>query len=46
MRANSLSFFVDPYTRGLSHETIFAIFNRYAFAHHLPNYYGRIVTAA
>lgn len=44
MRATSL--FVDPYTLGLSHQTIFAIFSRYAFAQHLPNMYGRIVTAA
>ncbi len=46
VRKNVISFFVDPYTRGLSHETIFAMFNRYAFAQHMPYNYGRIVTAA
>ncbi|MCK9569956.1 phage major capsid protein [Candidatus Pacearchaeota archaeon] len=45
-RARSTSFFVDPFTRGLSHEVIFALFNRYAFAQHMANMYGRIVTAA
>jgi HK97 family phage major capsid protein len=45
-RSDALSFFVDPYTKGLSHQTIFAIFTRYAFAHHLSNMYGRIVTSS
>ena len=45
-RSRAMQFFVDPYTRGLSHETIFAMFNRYAFAQHLPNMYGRINTPA
>lgn len=44
-RVRSMGFFVDPYTRGLSHEVIFAMFNRYAFAQHLSNMYGRIATA-
>lgn len=45
-RSDTLSFFVDPYTKGLSHQTIFAIFTRYAFAQHLPLMYGRIATPA
>jgi len=45
-RSDAISFFVDPYTKGLAHQTIFAVFTRYAFAQHLANMYGRIVTSA
>jgi HK97 family phage major capsid protein len=45
-RSRATSLFVDPYTRSLSHETIFALFSRFAFAQHQPLKLGRIVTAA
>jgi HK97 family phage major capsid protein len=45
-RSDRMSFFVDPYTKGLAHQTIFALFLRYAFAQHLTLMFGRIVTSA
>lgn len=45
-RLTNISLFVDPYSRSTKYQTLFLMFTRWAFAHALPNYYGRIVTAA
>lgn len=45
-RLTNVSLFRDPYTLSRSYTTQFLMFTRWGFAHALPNYYGRIVTAA
>ena len=45
-RLTNIKLFIDPYTLGKSYQTNFYFFTRWAFAHALPGYYGRIVTAA
>ncbi len=45
-RLTNISLFIDPYSKSTSYQTMFLMFTRWAFAHALPNYYGRIVTAA
>jgi len=43
-RLTNIKLFADPYTLGKSYQTNFYFFTRWAFAHALPGYYGRIVT--
>lgn len=43
-RLTNIRLFVDPYTLGKSYQTNFYFFTRWAFAHALPGYYGRIVS--
>ena len=45
-RLTNIRLFADPYTLGKSYQTNFYFFTRWAFAHALNGYYGRIVTAA
>ena len=44
-RLTNIRLFADPYTLGKSYQTNFYFFTRWAFAHALSGYYGRIVTA-
>ena len=44
-RLTNIKLMMDPYTLGKSYQTNFYFFTRWAFAHALPKYYGRIVTA-
>ncbi len=44
-RLTNIRLFADPYTLGKSYQTNFYFFTRWAFAHALNQYYGRIVTA-
>lgn len=45
-RLANVGLFVDPYSKSTKYQTMFLMFTRWAFAHALPGYYGRIVTAA
>jgi len=45
-RLTRIALFVDPYTRSTKYQTLFLLFTRWAYAHALPNMYGRILTAA
>jgi len=45
-RLTNIKLFIDPYTLGKSYQTNFYFFTRWAFAHALNGYYGRIVTAS
>jgi len=45
-RLTNISLFVDPYSKSTYYQTLFLMFTRWGFAHALPGYYGRIVTAA
>ena len=44
-RLGNISLFIDPYSRSNYDQTKFFVRTRWAFAHGLPNNYGRIVTA-
>lgn len=43
-RLTRIRLMVDPYSLSTKNQTIFLMFTRWAFAHGLPNMYGRIVT--
>lgn len=45
-RLTNVNLFVDPYSHSKNYQTVYLLFTRWAFAHALPEYYGRIVTAA
>jgi len=45
-RLTNIRLFVDPYSASLNYQTIFLLFTRWGFADVLPDYRGRIVTAA
>ena len=45
-RLTNIRLFVDPYSNSLNYQTIFLLFTRWWFADVLPDYRGRIVTAA
>ncbi len=45
-RLTNVSLFVDPYSLARSYQTQFLLFTRWAFAHAMNQYYGRIVTGA
>jgi HK97 family phage major capsid protein len=45
-RLTNISLFVDPYSKSTSYQTLFLLFTRWAYAHALPQYYGRIATHA